>query len=79
MSKNALLKPAAVVAVGLAALAPAALWACAGTVFDDHFSVPAWAYPIGAIAVALGVATLLVDAPAVAAWLDAAALAVCLG
>lgn len=79
LCSHAVLMPVAIIAAGLAALAPVALWACAGTVFDDHFAVPAWAYPVGAITVALGVAALLFDSPAVAAWLGPAVLAVCLG
>jgi AraC-like DNA-binding protein len=78
-SQNTVLMPFTVVAAGLAALAPVALWACAGTVFDDHFTVPAWAYPVGAITVAIGVAALLADSAPLAAWLDRAAMAAWLG
>lgn len=74
-----ILMPVALVAAGLAALAPVALWACAGTVFDDSFVVPAWAYPLGALTVALGVAALLIHGSTLAHWLDGAALLTWLG
>jgi AraC-like DNA-binding protein len=79
LPQNPVFMPFIVVAAGLAALAPVALWACAGTVFDDHFIVPAWAYPVSAITVAIGVAALLVGSAPLADWLDWAAMVVWLG
>lgn len=79
LSRYELLVPVAVLAAGVAALSPAALWAFAGSVFDDHFLLPPWAYPLGAITAALGAASLLVTAPSLAAWIGWATLAACLG